>query len=188
MTKSGPTGTTGVYCTCAALLQCAFNLIVPLMTLDGGLAHHLTDGRSPFQGSVIWHSKCWCCWLAEVKHRLSARFALCRLNYRLSNACEADIDNLCAAECTPFLGQACGGRVLRCLTEKQDSIESKACADEVFYFEKMEVSDFRNDVLLAEACRTDVDKYCRHVEPGQNFPIHLTYSTMPSGTVGLEGS
>ena len=89
-----------------------------------------------------------------------------RLNYRLSNACEADIDNLCASECTPFLGQACGGRVLRCLTEKQDSIKSKACADEVFYFEKMEVTDFRNDVLLAEACRADVDKYCKHVQPG----------------------
>lgn len=38
--------------------------------------------------------------------------------------------------------------------------------DEVFYFEKMEVNDFRNDVLLAEACRSDVDKLCRHVEPG----------------------
>ncbi len=93
-----------------------------------------------------------------------------RLNYRLSNACEADIDTLCANECTPFLGQACGGRVLRCLTEKQDSIKSKACADEVFYFEKMEVTDFRNDVLLAEACRADVDKYCKHVQPGARSP------------------
>lgn len=37
---------------------------------------------------------------------------------------------------------------------------------QVFYFEKMEVNDFRNDVLLAEACRTDVDKYCKHIEPG----------------------
>jgi len=36
----------------------------------------------------------------------------------------------------------------------------------VFYFEKMEVNDFRNDVLLAEACRADVDKLCKHVEPG----------------------
>lgn len=36
----------------------------------------------------------------------------------------------------------------------------------MFYFEKMEVNDFRNDVLLAEACRSDVDKYCKHVEPG----------------------
>ena len=36
----------------------------------------------------------------------------------------------------------------------------------MFYFEKMEVNDFRNDVLLAEACRSDVDKLCRHVEPG----------------------
>ena len=129
-----------------------------------------------------------CCWLLEEEPRVSAEDVLCRLNYRLSNACEADIDNLCAAECTPFLGQACGGRVLRCLTEKQDSIKSKACADEVFYFEKMEVSDFRNDVLLAEACRADVDKYCRHVEPGQQSPIHLIYSTTPCGEAGLEGS
>ena len=38
--------------------------------------------------------------------------------------------------------------------------------DDVFYFEKMEVNDFRNDVLLAEACRSDVDKFCKHTEPG----------------------
>ena len=37
----------------------------------------------------------------------------------------------------------------------------------MFYFEKMEVNDFRNDVLLAEACRPDVDRFCKHVEPGQ---------------------
>lgn len=54
-----------------------------------------------------------------------------RLNYRLSEACKEDIDTLCSEECSPFLGQACGGRVLRCLTEKQDNIKSKACADEV---------------------------------------------------------
>ena len=50
-----------------------------------------------------------------------------RLNYRLNVACEADIDALCTEECSPYLGQACGGRVLRCLTEKQDAITSKAC-------------------------------------------------------------
>jgi hypothetical protein len=54
-----------------------------------------------------------------------------RLNYRLNTACEADIDTLCAEECSPYLGSACGGRVLRCLTEKQDAIKSKECADEV---------------------------------------------------------
>jgi hypothetical protein len=37
---------------------------------------------------------------------------------------------------------------------------------EVFYYQLMEVSDFRNDVILAEACRGDVDKYCKDVEPG----------------------
>jgi hypothetical protein len=29
-----------------------------------------------------------------------------------------------------------------------------------------QVTDFRNDVILAEACRQDVDKYCKDVEPG----------------------
>jgi hypothetical protein len=29
-----------------------------------------------------------------------------------------------------------------------------------------QVEDFRNDVALAEACRTDVDKLCKDVEPG----------------------
>ena len=53
--------------------------------------------------------------------------ARCRLNYRLNVACEADINALCTEECSPYLGQACGGRVLRCLTEKQDSITSKQC-------------------------------------------------------------
>jgi Golgi apparatus protein 1 len=36
----------------------------------------------------------------------------------------------------------------------------------VFYFEKMEVNDFRNDIILALACRGDVDKFCKDVEPG----------------------
>eukprot|EP00798_Chlamydomonas_sp_ICE-L_P015210 gene15210-21287_t len=38
---------------------------------------------------------------------------------------------------------------------------------EVLYFEKMEVTDFHNDVILAEACRNDVEKWCLKVEPGE---------------------
>ncbi len=34
------------------------------------------------------------------------------------------------------------------------------------YFERMEVTDFRNDIILAEACRADVDKHCAKVKPG----------------------
>ncbi len=30
----------------------------------------------------------------------------------------------------------------------------------------MEVTDFRNDIILAEACRADVDKHCAKVKPG----------------------
>ena len=42
------------------------------------------------------------------------------------------------------------------------------CQEEIFYFEKMEVNDFRNDVLLAEACRTDVETHCKNVKPGDS--------------------
>lgn len=90
-----------------------------------------------------------------------------RLNYRLSHACEFDISRLCSNLCSSQPGQTCGGLVLQCLQEKQDNITSQACQDEVFYYELMEVTDFRNDVILAEACRNDVEKFCKDVEPGE---------------------
>ena len=48
-------------------------------------------------------------------------------------------------------------------------VRLQECQEEIFYFEKMEVNDFRNDVLLAEACRTDVETHCKNVKPGENF-------------------
>lgn len=92
-----------------------------------------------------------------------------RLNFKLREACKADADNLCGNLCEAH--QACGGQVLSCLTEKRSQLESKQCQEEVFYFEKMEVSDFRNDVLLAEACRQDVDSYCRSKKPGSDHVL-----------------
>ncbi|KIY98535.1 Golgi apparatus protein [Monoraphidium neglectum] len=89
-----------------------------------------------------------------------------RLNWRLSKACEKDISGLCSGLCSANSNQPCGGVVLHCLTERQENITSQACNDEVFYYQLMEVNDFRNDVILAEACRADVDKYCKDVEPG----------------------
>lgn len=56
--------------------------------------------------------------------------------------------------------------MLRCLTDKLDDISDEGCRKEVFYYEKMEVSNFKNDILLAEACRTDVEQFCSTVEPG----------------------
>ena len=88
-----------------------------------------------------------------------------RLNYKLAEACKRDTDTLCPNLCQQH--QACGGQVLRCLTDKSDQISAKACRDEVFYFKKMEVTDFRNDVLLAAACRDDVDEFCSKVKPGK---------------------
>jgi len=89
-----------------------------------------------------------------------------RLNYRLNMACELEIDMMCAHACNPMMGEACGGSVLRCLSDRQDEIKGEDCKKEVDYFIGMEVSDFRNDVMLAEACRGDVEQFCGSVEPG----------------------
>ncbi|GFH19709.1 uncharacterized protein HaLaN_16706 [Haematococcus lacustris] len=95
-----------------------------------------------------------------------------RLNWRLNHACESDINILCPTVCSSHGAQVCGGLVLQCLQEQQDNITSQACQDEVFYYELMEVTDFRNDVILAEACRSDVEQYCKDVEPGDGR-IHV---------------
>ena len=57
-------------------------------------------------------------------------------------------------------------QVLRCLTEKQEEIEDTDCKKEVFQFEKMEVSDMRNDAPMAVACKADLETYCKGVKPG----------------------
>jgi len=100
----------------------------------------------------------------EADARRSARDY--RLNYRLKTACEADVASLCAGACAAATDGSCGGRVLACLADKQDAITAKACKDEVFYFVKMQVADYRNDILLAEACRSDVDARCAAVPAG----------------------
>jgi hypothetical protein len=53
-------------------------------------------------------------------------------------ACEADIPTLCGDVCDACAGAACGGAVLRCLTEKKVRIKKSACKKEVFCFLKME--------------------------------------------------
>ena len=94
----------------------------------------------------------------------------CRLNYRLTVACQDSIQEKCADACSSSsIEQPCGGTVLKCLTEKVEEITSEDCKKEVFYFQKMEVQDFRNDVILAETCRNDVDQYCAKVEAGKHF-------------------
>lgn len=90
-----------------------------------------------------------------------------RLNYRLAKACKADIGDLCSDVCSSDDGTMCGGTVLRCLTDKKEDIKSEACQKEVLYFEKMEVSNYNNDVILAAACKSDVEKLCANVEPGE---------------------
>eukprot|EP01024_Parvocaulis_polyphysoides_P049908 TRINITY_DN4859_c0_g2_i4.p1 TRINITY_DN4859_c0_g2~~TRINITY_DN4859_c0_g2_i4.p1 ORF type:complete len:703 (+),score=133.40 TRINITY_DN4859_c0_g2_i4:438-2546(+) len=88
-----------------------------------------------------------------------------RLNFRLKTSCQNDINKICANMCKG--DEVCGGVVLQCLTEKMDEIENEDCYNEVFYFVKMEVTDFRNDLTLAEQCREDVDAFCKDVSPGE---------------------
>ncbi|EFJ50582.1 hypothetical protein VOLCADRAFT_103797 [Volvox carteri f. nagariensis] len=90
-----------------------------------------------------------------------------RFNYRLHKACQKEVDKLCPGLCQNNDGSPCGGKVLRCLTDKIEDIGDEACKKEVYYYEKMEVSNFMNDILLAEACRTDVELHCSKVEPGE---------------------
>eukprot|EP01026_Neomeris_dumetosa_P014680 TRINITY_DN1539_c0_g1_i1.p1 TRINITY_DN1539_c0_g1~~TRINITY_DN1539_c0_g1_i1.p1 ORF type:complete len:468 (-),score=66.09 TRINITY_DN1539_c0_g1_i1:500-1903(-) len=90
-----------------------------------------------------------------------------RLNYRLYNACKSDKEKLCNDVCSDNedVG-SCGGRVLQCLTEKIDDIQQEDCQNEVLYFIKMEITDFRNDITLAEMCRADIDQFCGTIEKG----------------------
>ncbi|GIL97843.1 hypothetical protein Vretimale_3387, partial [Volvox reticuliferus] len=90
-----------------------------------------------------------------------------RFNYRLHKACQKEVDKLCPGLCQTNDGSPCGGKVLRCLTDKIEDIGDESCKKEVYYYEKMEVSNFMNDILLAEACRTDVELYCSNVEAGE---------------------
>lgn len=89
-----------------------------------------------------------------------------RLNWGLERACEDTVPQLCGDICDRTSANPCGGKVLRCLVDKYENITNQECRSEVFYFIKMEVKDFRNDVILAEACKPDVDKFCASVQPG----------------------
>lgn len=76
---------------------------------------------------------------AEVRRSMTRISQDYRLNYRLNKACSADVATLCKDACAPYLGQACGGTVLRCLQDNLEKITGSDCQQEVFYFIKMEV-------------------------------------------------
>lgn len=42
--------------------------------------------------------------------------------------------------------------MLRCLTDHRTELKSDSCKSEVLYFEKMEVTDFRQVVCVAVGC------------------------------------
>ena len=54
-----------------------------------------------------------------------------------------------------------------CINKHADSTHSYLCiVQEVQYYQKMGIENFRNDPILADACRADVDKYCSKTQPG----------------------
>ena len=101
----------------------------------------------------------------EVRRNMHHMAQDYRLNVRLKRACSADVDVLCPGKCSE--SEVCEGQVLNCLQNNMEKIRSSDCKDEVFYFVRMEVSDFQNDVILAEACKTDVESLCPKVEHGE---------------------
>jgi len=69
------------------------------------------------------------------------------------------VESLCVHSCDKQLeagSQKCGGMVLKCLSENVEKLQSKACKDEVFYFQKREVADIQLDVPLQQACKEDL--------------------------------
>lgn len=133
-------------------------------------ADHVTSGHARVVRCLQTHldsaavgQKC----RQEVQAQTARAATDYRLNYRLREACRHDVSVLCPDACKNATAQACGGRALQCLSIRSEEILERSCLEEVLYFQRMEVSDFRNDVLLAEACRPDVDKFCKNVEPGE---------------------
>lgn len=58
-------------------------------------------------------------------------------------------------------------QVLNCLSDNMERIQAEGCLKEVSFLVWMEVQDFRADMQLAEACRSDVMRLCAKVEPGE---------------------
>eukprot|EP00271_Cylindrocystis_brebissonii_P000507 TRINITY_DN1061_c0_g3_i1.p1 TRINITY_DN1061_c0_g3~~TRINITY_DN1061_c0_g3_i1.p1 ORF type:complete len:958 (-),score=202.65 TRINITY_DN1061_c0_g3_i1:1362-4235(-) len=89
-----------------------------------------------------------------------------RLNYRLNKACFNDVKRMCLNACEKALevgSVTCGGSVLKCLSEKKAKITSEACKKEIFSFEKQEVADIRLDIPLQNACKPDMENFCKKV-------------------------
>eukprot|EP00898_Chlorokybus_atmophyticus_P007954 jgi/Chlat1/815/Chrsp104S01269 len=102
---------------------------------------------------------------AEVKRDEMMSAQDYRLNYRLTRACEMDIDELCSDVCQQFMG-SCGGTVLECLADNRGNISSDACKKELFALEKMQSEDWRNNAVLENFCKDDVSKFCKSIDSG----------------------
>ena len=155
---------------------------VPIMTW------HLSK-RDLMQGVDRSYHLCHCCTWSNIIALCIISRLFCRLNYRLTVACQDSIQEKCADACSSSsIEQPCGGTVLKCLTEKVEEITSEDCKKEVFYFQKMEVQDFRNDVILAETCRNDVDQYCAKVEAGKHFFHYIVVFSPQKFSLGTKSS
>ncbi|CAI5995094.1 unnamed protein product [Closterium sp. NIES-64] len=91
---------------------------------------------------------------SSAAHRLRGRAA------PLHNACAPPASRAPWLLSAAAAGQACGGAVLKCLSEKVSQLQNAECREEVFYFERRTVEDPALDVPLQQACKDDADMYC----------------------------
>nr|QOL01068.1 putative extracellular protein CSOL_002 [Pseudococcomyxa simplex] len=103
----------------------------------------------------------------EVEKMMESRAADFRLDPKLRVLCEEDIQHVCGFE-RDSMDTVVGydARVIQCLQDYREEIQSPACSARVQKIMEYASSDIRFDVPLAEACFEDRQEFCANVPPG----------------------
>ncbi|KAL3859180.1 hypothetical protein ACJMK2_009410 [Sinanodonta woodiana] len=86
-----------------------------------------------------------------------------RLNPSLQNSCKMDIENFCKTVIEKNKDdQLMEGEVIQCLKQRfVKKMLSKKCTDEIYEIIKEAAKDYRQDPVLAKACKMEIQMYCR---------------------------
>ncbi|KAL3859182.1 hypothetical protein ACJMK2_009412 [Sinanodonta woodiana] len=86
-----------------------------------------------------------------------------RLNPSLQNSCRMDIEKFCKTVIEKNKDdQLMEGEVIQCLKQRfVKKMLSKKCTDEIYEIIKEAAKDYRQDPVLAKACKTEIQMYCR---------------------------
>lgn len=88
------------------------------------------------------------------------------LNYPLSHVCQAVLKELCSNALSQDVDQ---GDLLKCLIENKNEPRMKAdqaCRTAVEHFQLISLKDYRFSYSFKQACKGDVQTYCRLVKTG----------------------